>query len=103
MPVNDQEPAETKRSAPPSPSRRRRRRFINRRNTIIVAIVAAVGIVALILIALLSYRFGYVDAYIAAQVKNTLATYGVRAEIREFRTAISAGPQTVELLGGVLY
>ncbi|MGZ8870276.1 MAG: hypothetical protein ACXW3W_04380, partial [Pyrinomonadaceae bacterium] len=101
MPVNDQEPAKTKRSAPPSPSRRRRRRFINRRNTIIVAIVASVGIVALILIALLSYRFGYVDAYIAAQVKNTLATYGVRAEIREFRTAIS--PQTVEMLGVELY
>jgi len=103
MPVNDQEPAETKRGAPASPSRRRRRRFINRRNTIIVAIVAAVGIVALILIALLSYRFGYVDAYIAAQVKTTLATYGVRAEIREFRTAVSAGPQTVEMLGVELY
>ncbi|MGQ0760460.1 MAG: translocation/assembly module TamB domain-containing protein [Acidobacteriota bacterium] len=101
--MNDQEPAETKRSAPMSPSRRRRRRFINRRNTIIVAIVAAAGIVALMLIALLSYRFGYVDAYIAAQVKNTLATYGVRAEIREFRTSVSAGPQTVEMLGVELY
>ncbi|HEX6187356.1 MAG TPA: translocation/assembly module TamB domain-containing protein [Pyrinomonadaceae bacterium] len=103
MPVNDQEPAETKPGAPPSPSRRGRRRFINRRNTIIVAIVAAVGILALILIALLSYRFGYVDAYIAAQVKNTLATYGVRAEIREFRTVLSVGPQTVEMLGVELY
>jgi translocation and assembly module TamB len=103
MPVNDQEPAETKRSAPPSPSRRPRRRFINRRNVIIVAIVAAVGIVALILIALLSYRFGYVDAYIAGQVKNTLATYGIRAEIREFHTVVSVGPQTVEMLGVELY
>src|SRR5688572_16691989 len=103
MPVNDQEPAETKRSAPPSPSPRRRRRFINRRNTIIVAIVAAVAIVALILIALLSYRFGYVDAYIASQVKKTLATYGIRAEIREFHTVVSVGPQTVEMLGVELF
>lgn len=101
MPVNDQEPAETKRRTPP-PSRRRRR-FINRRNTIIVAIVAAVGVVAVVLILLLSYRFGYVDAYIAGQVKNTLATYGIRAEIREFRTVLSAGPQTVEMLGVELY
>ena len=103
MPVNDQEPAETKPGASPSPARQRRRRFINRRNTIIVAIVAAVGIVALILIALLSYRFGYVDAFIAGQVKNTLATYGIRAEIREFHTVVSVGPQTVEMLGVELY
>ena len=103
MPVNDQEPAETKPSASASPSRRRLRRFITRRNAIIVGILIGLGAAALIIISLLSYRLGYVDAYIAGQVKNTLATYGIRAEIREFRTAVSVGPQTVEMLGVELY
>ena len=56
---------------------------------------------ALIIIALLSYRLGYVDAYIAGQVKNTLANYGIRAEIQTFRTTFN--PQTVEVLGLELY
>lgn len=103
MPVDNQEPtAESpRRDDEPRSPRARRRRFLNRRNTIIVGIVAGVGIVAVILIALLSYRLGYVDSYIAAQVKNTLATYGVRAEIRNFHTSIN--PQTVEMLGVELY
>src|SRR5574341_545777 len=100
MPVNDQEPAGTRSGAPPSPPRRKRR-FITRRNAIIAGIVIGIGVGALILIALLSYRLGYVDAYIAGQVKDTLAKYGVRAEIREFHTAFS--PQTVEMLGIELY
>ena len=96
MPVNRQEPAEQKRGAQSS-SARRRRRFITRRNAIIAGILIGLGAAALILIAFLSYRLGYVDAYIAGQIKNTLATYGVRAEIREFHTAFT--PQTVEMLG----
>ena len=100
MPVNDPEPADNKSGAPPSPPRRRRR-YINRRNAIIAGILIGVGAAALILIALLSYRLGYVDAYIAGQVKDTLSKYGVRAEIREFHTAFS--PQTVEMLGVELY
>jgi translocation and assembly module TamB len=100
MPVNDKEPAETKRAAPPS-SPRRRRRIVTRRNAIIVGIAIGIGAVALILIALFGYRLGYVDAYIAGQVKNTLAQYGVRAEIRSFHTSIS--PQTVEMLDVELY
>jgi translocation and assembly module TamB len=63
--------------------------------------VIGLGAVALILVALIGYRLGYVDNYIAGQVKNTLATYGVRAEIRSFHTAFS--PQTVEMLGVELY
>src|SRR5689334_376860 len=98
MPVNEPEPNASK-SAAPAP--RRRRRFVTRRNAIIVGIVVAVGAIALVLIALLSYRLGYVDAYIAGQVKDTLAKYGIRAEIREFHTAIT--PQTVEMLGLELY
>src|ERR1044071_6146365 len=100
MPVNDPEPADNKSGAPPSPPRRRRR-FINRRNAIIAGILIGVGAAALILIALLSYRLGYVDAYIAGQVKDTLSKYGIRAAIREFHTAIT--PQQVEMLGVELY
>src|SRR5207237_8326470 len=46
-------------------------------------------------------RLGYVDRYIAGQIKNTLSNYGIRAEIRNFHTSLS--PQTVELLGVELY
>src|ERR1051325_11933264 len=98
MPVNEPEPAAQKSGAPPP---RRRRRIVTRRNAIIVGILVAVGAIALVLIALLGYRLGYVDAYIAGQVKDTLAKYGIRAEIREFHTAIST--QTSEKLGGQLY
>jgi len=98
MPVNEPEPGAQKSGAPPP---RRRRRLVTRRNAIIVGIIVAAGAIALILIALLSYRLGYVDAYIAGQVKDTLAKYGIRAEIREFHTAIT--PQTVEMLGLELY
>ncbi len=96
--MNEPEPAAQKGGASPP---RRRRRIITRRNAIIVGIVVAVGAIALILIALLSYRLGYVDTYIAGQVKDTLAKYGIRAEIREFHAAIT--PQTVEMLGVELY
>src|SRR5262249_18100235 len=95
MPVNEPEP---KSVAPPP---RRRRRIVTRRNAIIVGIIVGVGAIALIFVALLSYRLGYVDAYIAGQVKDTLAKYGIRAQIREFHTAIT--PQTVEMLGLELY
>ena len=96
--MNEPEPAAQKSGASPS---RRKRRVVTRRNAIIVGIAVAVGAIALVLIALLSYRLGYVDAYIAGQVKDTLAKYGIRAEIREFHTAIT--PQTVEMLGVELY
>ena len=56
---------------------------------------------ALILVGLLGYRLGYVDRYIASQVKDTLSKYGIRAEIRDFHTA--SAPQTVEMLGVELY
>src|SRR2546423_8792571 len=99
MAVNDKEPAEKKRGTPPSP--RRRRRFVTRRNAILAGIAIGLGVVVLIVIALLSYRLGYIDSYIAGQIKNTLATYGVRAEIRSFHTSIT--PRTVEMQGIELY
>jgi len=87
---------ESPRSAPA-----RRRRFINRRNAIITAIGLAAAVIALILVALLAYRLGFVDRYVAGQIKDTFSKYGVRAEIKNFHTSIS--PQTVEMLGVELY
>ncbi len=79
----------------------RRRRFINRRNLVIATAAAGIGVVALILLAFLAYRLGYVDRYVAGQIKDTFATYGIRAEIREFHTKFN--PQTVEMLGVELF
>lgn len=80
--------------------RRGLRRF-TRRHAVISGIIVAAGVIALILIGLIVYRLGYVDNYVAGQIKDTLAKYGIRAEIKEFHTSIS--PQTVELLGLELY
>src|SRR5438093_1278769 len=102
MPVDNQEPsAESPRRNDEPRASRRRRRYLTRRNAIISGIIIGLGAVALMLLVLLVYRLGYVDSYIARQVKDTLATYGVRAEIRSFHTSIS--PQTVEMLDIELY
>ncbi len=79
----------------------RRRRYLNRRNLVIATIAGAIGIVALILLVFLSYRLGYVDRYVAGQIKETFAKYGIRAEIKEFHAAFP--PQTVEMSGLELY
>ena len=79
----------------------RRRRYLNRRNLVIATIAAGVGVVALIILVLIVYRLGYVDRYVAGQIKDTFSNYGIRAEIREFHTAFT--PQTVEMLGVELY
>jgi hypothetical protein len=84
----------------PGPLRRGLRRF-TRRHAVISGIVIAAGVIALILIGLLAYRLGFVDRYVAGQIKDTLAKYGIRAEIRDFHTSLS--PQTVEMLGLELY
>ena len=100
MSVDDRENRQTE--EPESlPAQGRRRRFINRRNIVIATIAGGVGIVALILLAVIVYRLGYVDRYVAGQIKNTFANYGIRAEIREFHTTFP--PQTVEMLGLELY
>jgi translocation and assembly module TamB len=99
MPVDNQK--EPSSESPRSASVRRRRRFLNRRNAIIVAIGLTMGLIALILVGFLAFRLGFVDNYVAGQIKNTLATYGVRAEIKSFHTSFS--PKTVEMLGIELY
>jgi len=79
----------------------RRRRFITKRNAIIAGIAIVVGVVALVLLLFLAYRLGFVDNYVAGQIKTTFAKYGIRAEIKEFHTSIS--PKTVEMTGIELY
>jgi translocation and assembly module TamB len=86
---------------PAKPPRRGLRRHLTRRNAIITLVLVAIGTAALVLILLMVYRLGYVDRYVASQVKATFSKYGIRAEIRDFHTAIS--PQTVEMLGLELY
>ena len=107
MPVDNHHdnPAEptsgTKGPTPSAGSPRRGIRRFTRRHAVISGIVIAVGAIALVLIGLLAYRLGFVDRYVAGQIKDTLAQYGIRAEIKDFHTSIS--PQTVELLGLELY
>lgn len=96
MSVDDRD----KKGAKP-PAERRRRRIINRRNLVIATIAGSIGVVALILLLVLVYRLGYVDQYVAGQIQNTFAKYGIRAEIRDFHTTFP--PQTVEMLGLELY
>jgi translocation and assembly module TamB len=79
----------------------KRRRFMTRRNAFIATIGIAAGIVLLIIAALLAYRLGYIDRYIANQFKTTLAQYGIRAEIKSFETKF--GARTVEMREIELY
>src|ERR1043166_7954316 len=101
MPEKKQNKNQAPPDRPASPQPTARRRFITRRNTIIAAIGLVCAVIALLLVGLIAYRLGYVDRYIAGQVKDTLAKYGIRAEIKNFHTSIS--PQTVEMLGVELY
>lgn len=93
--------ADSERAPAPTPRESRRRRWITRRNAIIATIVIAVGFIVFLFLAVLTYRLGYVDRYIAGQIKSTFANYGIRAEIRDFHTAIS--PRTVEMRDVQLY
>jgi translocation and assembly module TamB len=79
----------------------RRRRYLTRRNALIATIAASIGVIALILLLVLVYRLGYVDRYVAGQIIDTFANYGIRAEIKEFHATFP--PQTVEMLGLELY
>lgn len=86
--------ADADRPEPQTPQGRRRR-FLTRRNAFIATLGIAVIVVAAILIAVLAYKLGYIDRYVANQIKNTLAEYGIRAEIKNFETKFS--PRTVEM------
>ena len=103
MPVDNHRdnPSEDNRGPAGPAAARARRRFVTRRNAVIVTIGLVCAVIALVFVGLVVYRLGYVDRYIAGQIKNTLSNYGIRAEIRDFHTSFS--PRTVELLGVELY
>ena len=68
----------------------RRRRFLTRRNAVIATVGVAALVVLVVLVALIAYRLGYIDRYIANQIKGTLSEYGIRAEIKFFETKFGA-------------
>src|SRR5829696_7177199 len=83
------------------PTIRTRWRYFSRRHAVIAAgMVGSIAIV-LILLGLFLYRLGFVDRYVAGQIKQTFANYGIRAEIRDFHANFP--PQTVEMDGIELY
>jgi len=79
----------------------RRRRYLTRRNAFITAVGFGVAIVALLLIAVIVYRLGFVDNYLVGQIKSDFAKYGIRAEINNFHASVP--PSTVEMDGIELY
>ena len=76
------------------------RRFTRRHAYIAAALVGGVAL-AVILLVLFLFRLGYVDRYVANQIKRSFANYGIRAEIRNFHATFP--PQTVEMEGIELY
>src|SRR5215213_9104874 len=83
------------------PPIRRRWRYFTRRHAFIAAGIVGVAAFVLILLVLFLFRLGFVDRYVASQIKNTFANYGIRAEIGEFHAGFP--PQTVEMNGIELY
>src|SRR5215204_1624224 len=83
------------------PTIRRRWRYFTRRHAFLAAAIIGVGAIALILLVLFLFRLGYVDRYIAGQIKQTFANYGIRAEIRDFHATFP--PQTVDMAGVELF
>ncbi len=88
-------------SEPEKPSLARRWRYFTRRHAILAGLIIAVVAIVLVLLGFFLYRLGYVDRYIANQIKRTFANYGIRAEIREFHADIP--PQTVKMSGVELF
>jgi translocation and assembly module TamB len=84
-----------------TPGVRKRWRYFTRRHAILAGLIVGLGALALILLVLFLFRFGYVDRYVANQIKQTFANYGIRAEIRDFHATFP--PQTVEMGGVELY
>jgi translocation and assembly module TamB len=83
------------------PTIRRRWSYFTRRHAFIAAGIVGVGVVAVLLLVLFLFRLGYVDRFVANQIKQTFANYGVRAEIRDFHATFP--PRTVEMDGIELY
>ncbi|HKG96414.1 MAG TPA: hypothetical protein VKA97_01280, partial [Pyrinomonadaceae bacterium] len=83
------------------PAITKRVRYFTRRHVILVTTIAGIAVLSLILLGLLLYRFGFVDRYVASQIKQTFANYGIRAEMKDFHATFP--PQTVEMDGVELF
>jgi translocation and assembly module TamB len=86
---------------PEKPTVARRWRYFTRRHAILAGLIIAAVVIVTILLAFFLYRLGYVDRYVANQIKRTFANYGIRAEIREFHADVP--PQTVKMSGVELF
>jgi len=60
------------------------------------------GALVLIVVILFLFRLGFVDRYVAGQIKDTFASYGIRAEIRDFHATFFP-PRVVEMNGVELF
>src|SRR5215213_9946276 len=83
------------------PAITKRWRYFTRRHAVLATMIAGAIALTLILLGLFLYRLGFVDRYVAGQIKQTFANYGIRAEIRDFHANFP--PQTVEMDGVELY
>ena len=83
------------------PPIRRRWYYFRRRHVVIATAIVGGAALALILLVLFLFRLGFVDRYVASQIKQTFASYGIRAEIQEFHAGFP--PRTVEMNGIELY
>lgn len=105
MPVNEPEngPAndEAQPTTPAARAERKRRRFLNRRNAVITGIGLGLAVCAVVIIAFMAYRLGFVDRYLVSQIKDTFSKYGIRAEVKSFHATLP--PNMVEMQGIELY
>ena len=83
------------------PTIRNRWGRFTRRHAFIATGIIGGGIVVFLLLVLFLFRLGYVDRFVATQIKQTFASYGIRAEIRDFHASFP--PRTVEMDDVELY
>src|SRR5437762_1644 len=79
----------------------KRWRYFSRRHAIFAGTILGIAAAVLIVVVFFAFRLGFVDRFLAGQIKTTFANYGIRAEIKDFHATFP--PQTVEMLGIELY
>src|ERR1051325_4693668 len=77
------------------PPIRKRWIYFTRRHIVLATMIVGVISLVVILLAIFLYRLGFVDRYVAGQIKETFANYGIRAEIGDFHASFP--PKTVEM------
>src|SRR5687768_16811400 len=83
MPENEKVEPQPEASAP------RRRSRLNLRNLLIVSLAAAVLVGVLLLMSVVSYRYGVLDSYIKAQFTEKMADIGIVFSADEFALTIA--------------